>query len=283
MKITCTPKNNCFSYYSKQNISFEAGLTDKMLAEIQQTDVLAISNKLAKKGIPNDFQGNKIIAWGCDKTIQILQHLNTKFGQKLSLPKGIYVEDFKNLNVEDPLILGTCNLNRSELRRHSTEVVPSRTIFFNSIHNWNNINSISDNQYAAKHFSTDFFLYVFLHEFSHVVHEDRLLNKLGGKKLAKILKTLNEEEQLQAYKKKYGTKVEQICDYATNTPLDAIACDLPKVIAPCLDAETLIPTKNPFIGTPYERTYFWQKPQKHVGNKTSLSEILRNFWNGKFD
>lgn len=264
-------------------MSFKAGLTAKMLAELKQVNTLEISDKLIKQGIPSDFRNNKIIAWSCDKTIEIFQQLNKKFGQKLSLPKGFYVEDFTKLNVENQRALSTCNLRPTELIKNSSEPVPSRTIFFNTLHNWDNIDSISDINYANRCFSTDSFLYVFLHEFSHVVHEDRLLNKLGGKKLSKELEKLNNEEQLQAYRRKYGARVEQICNYAMNTPLDAIACDLPRVIAPCLEAETLSPTKNPFIGTPYEKLHFWQRTQKNLDNNDSLNEILRNFWNGKFD
>lgn len=259
---------------------FKSGLTPKMIQEIQQTDSLEISKRLAKKGIPTDFSGNKVIAWCCDKTVEILQQINKQFEQKLALPKGIYVEDFRNLNVEDPCALATCNLWFSELRKNSTEAVPSRTLFFNSIHNWDNINFISDNQYAVKHFSTGHFLYAFLHEFAHASHEDRLLSRLGGKRLAKTLETLSETEQLQKYRDTYGQSVGQICNYAENTPLDAIACDLPRVIVSALDGETLMPTQNPFIGTPYEELHFWQKTPIDTN---PLHKILRNFWNGNFE
>lgn len=262
------------------NVSYKSGLTPKMLSEIQNADVLAISNRLAKKGIKSDFKSNKIIAWCCVKSVQIIQQLNKTFGQKLSLPKGIYVEDFRDLNIENPDILGTCNLRLSELRKNSTDAVPSRTLFFNSLHNWDNINSISDNQYAAKHFSTDHFLYAFLHEFSHVIHEDRLLNIFGGKKLAKLLEYIHMPEQLNKYRKDYGSVVKQICDYAENTPLDAVACDMSKDIVATLDKDTLMPTKNPFIDTPYEKISFLHK--KAAQQDGSLGKLLQNFWNGNF-
>ena len=250
------------------------------MQEIQRIDALEISARLAKKDVPTDFKGNRVIAWCCDKTVQIFEQLQRKFGQGLALPKGIYVEDFRDLNVEDPNALGTCNLRFSELRKNSTEAVPSRTLFFNSIHDWDDINSISDNQYAAKHFSTDHFLYTFLHEFAHASHEDRLLSKLGGKKLAITLEKLSEDEQLQRYRRAYGQSVRQICDYAENSPLDAVACDMPRIIVRSLDNDTLMPTRNPFIATPYERLHFWQKTPIDAN---PLHKILRNFWNGKFD
>ncbi len=267
-----------------QHISFNAGLTPRLLKEIQQADILDISGKLAKKGVPNDFRDSKIIAWCSDKAIQILQQINERFGQKLSLPKGVYVEDFRNLRTESPSALGTCNLLPTKLKKGSDEIVPSRTIFFNSIHNWDSIDSISDNQYAARHFSTDFFLYPFFHEFAHAIHEDRLLNKFGGKKLVKILKKLNEGEQLKKYRDVYGSSVRQICNYAQNTPLDAVACDMARVISEALDKDTLIPTKNPFIGTAYDKLSFWQRLNipKHPTKEKPLKEILRDFWDGKF-
>lgn len=283
MKITndsVIPKYNI-----RQNITvaFRAGFTKKMQQEVFEINPTKISEKLAKKGIPTDFKENKIIAWSCYKAIEILQQINNNFNQKLSFPKGIYVEDFNNLYVEDRFALGTCNLLFSKLRKDSNEVVPSRTVFFNSIHNWDDIDSISDNQYAAKHFSTDFFLYPFLHEFLHVIHEDRLLNKLGGIKLKKILEKMNEDEQLQNYRKMYGSSVRQICNYAENTPLDAVACDMSRVISGVLDKETLIPTRDPFIDTPYEKQFFWQKKSNSTSNNENLYNILKKIWNGKFD
>lgn len=270
----------------KQKVNFGAGLTPQMIQEIQRADVLQISNRLAKKGIPTDFRDNKVLAWCSDKTVEIFQQLNERFDANLALPKGIYVEDFKKLNVDSQYLLGTCNLRPTFFRKGSNERTPSRTIFFNTMHNWNNINSMSDVNYAEKHFSTDLFLYPFLHEFSHVIHENRLLNKLGGKKLNKMLEDLNEESQIQKYRKLYNERVKQICNYAANTPLDAIACDLPKVIVNSLNKETLMPTKNPFIGTPYEEPSFlkkWLPQKKYSDQDRPLQEILRNFWNGKFD
>lgn len=283
MKITCANQKNNSKKTQKHNVIFEAGLTPKMIQEIQNTDVLEISKRLAKINIPTDFKGNKIIAWCSYKTVQILQQLNRKFRQKLSLPQGIYVENFKNLKMKDPLALGTCNLSFSEFRKDSSERVPSRTVFFNSMYNWNNIDCFSNINYARKNFSTDFFLYPFLHEFSHVSHEDRLLRKFNGVKLAKMLESLNEEEELQKYRNVYGSRVRQICDYASNTPLDAIACDLPRTIVDALDKETLMPTRNPFLNTPYEKLNFWHRIPKYSDKDRPLKEILRNFWNGKFD
>ena len=58
-----------------------------------------------------------------------------------------------------------------------------------------------------------------------------------------------------------------------------------RIIANSLDKETLMPTKNPFINTPYEKFYFWQSKKTPIYQEKdrALNEILRNFWNGKFD
>lgn len=283
MKINFTLNNDYPSNYFKQNISFKAGLTPKMFQEIQHSDVLEISDRLIRKGIPNDFKDNKAIAWISDKTVDVIDQLNKRFGLKFALPKGIYAENFRNLNVDDPYAIGTCNLLPTHLKKGSDEVVPSRIVLFNTVHDWNDIDSISDANYAANHISSDFFLYYPLHEFSHAAHEDRLLNKLGRKKLAQILESLRDQNTIEEYRKIYGDRVIQICDYATNTPLDAVACDIPRELVKSLDRETLMLTKNPFIGTPYEKKYFWQNTPKYSEKDRTLNEILRFFWNGKFD
>ncbi len=54
------------------------------------------------------------------------------FGLKLALPKGIFVEDFKDLNVDNPSMYGFCNLAPTKLKKNSDEITPSRIIFFNS-------------------------------------------------------------------------------------------------------------------------------------------------------
>lgn len=282
--------------HKKNRISFAAGLTSKIMQEIQCTNVVDTSNRLAKKGIPTDFKNNKVIAWCSEKVVDIIQQLNKQYGTKLALPKGIFVEDFTELAIDDSTITGFCNLLPAKFKKNSVEIISAQTIFFNSyksllsnasqgikdLYEWKNLNSIANWKYKTKVSSSPHFLYEFLHEFSHVSHEDRLLNKLGGKKLAKILEAFNETEQLQKYRDKYGQSVHQICNYAENTPLDAVACDMSRIIAGSLDKETLMPTKNPFCGTPYEKLYFWEKNSKNKDKDSKLWNTLRNFWNGKF-
>jgi hypothetical protein len=250
--------------------------------------------------LPTDFKGNKVIAWCCDKTIEIFERLNKRYRTHLSLPKGIFVENFENLNLDSPRKLGFCNLLPTKLKKHSDEIIPSRVIFFNSfetarnqakpnmceVHNWNNLDEIADSLYANNQSGSDFFLDPVMHEFTHSSHEDRLLNRLGGKVLAEEIYKIKDNEQVAKFQKKYGQKLSKICDYASTDPLEAVASDMPRIIESCLDKKTLLPMHNPFVNSPYERLYFWQPKRIRIPIYTDqdrpLQEILRNFWNGKF-
>lgn len=279
------PKKDNSSKPQRQYIVFGAGLTSKMMQEIQETDALEISRKLAKKGIPTDFKDNKVVAWCCDKIMAIFEQLNEKYKLRLTLPAGIYVEDFRLLREQDPNDLGTCNMLPTKLKLYSDDVIQPQTIFFNSLHNWENIDRISDNDFATGISSTPHFLNFGLHEVVHSAHEDRLLDALGAQALAKELDLYKKQGLRARYQQKYGTLVSQICDYAKTDPFEAIACDIPKIIVSVLDKETLMPTKNPFTGTPYENLSFWQRLNKagSSGDINLLNEILRRFWNGEFD
>lgn len=275
------------------NPAFGAGLTPKIMHEIQNTDILEISRKLQQKGIPSDFKGNKIIAWCSNKTVEIFEQLNKKFGMHLALPKGIFVEDFKKLNLETTQMYGFCNFQPTHLHKNSNIITPSRVLFFNSFDgsqnknlwhcNWENINEIADTRYLTRASGTNLFLDIFLHEASHVSHEDRLLKKMGGELLATKIGLIKNDQEIANYQKKYGAEVSRICNYALENQFEAIACDIPRVITSSLDKETLMPTKNPFIGSPYEKLSFWQKAPKYSDNDKPLKEILRSFWNGHFE
>lgn len=285
MKVIFSFQKNNSSTPQKQNVVFGAGLTPKMMQEIQRTDVLEISRKLAQKGIPNDFKDNKVIAWCSNKIIAIFELLNKKYKLKLALPEGIYVEDFKLLKEQDPNALGTCNMLPTKLKTYSDEVIQPRTVFFNNLHNWENIDQIADKDFITGLSSTPHFLNFGLHEVIHSAHEDRLLNILGAKAVVRELDLYKNQGQSVRYQQKYGEQVSQICSYAKTDPFETIACDVPRVITDVLDKETLMPRKNPFIDTPYENLSFWQRFNKTRSseNTNSLSRILQHFWDGKFD
>lgn len=267
---------------NKQKVSFNAGLTREMTREINSIDVKKVSERLAEIGVPTDFKDNKVIAWCCARTIGIKQQLNERFGQKLSLPIQIHVTDFRKLNVDNPdAMYGFCNMARCELIRGSNEIISSRVLFFNSLHNWNNIDSISDSRYSRGLSASDFFLDIFFHDFGHVDHEDHLFDKYDDEiLLAKLQKVLNPEQILQ-YQTKHGSQVSRICKYAKVSPLEAIACDLASRMVNSIDRNKLNLIRNPLAGIPYQEDLsFFQILQIKT---EPLNRLLRNFWNGNFE
>lgn len=280
--------------------SFSAGLTQSIAKEIQSADPILISEKLLKKGVSTNFDNNQTIAWCCNKVIEIVEHINKKYKMNFALPKGIFVKDFENLNIDDTKTKAFCNLRPFELYKSSEEVVPSRTIFFNNfetfkqdllpenrfLYDWKNIDEISDLTYEIKHSPTNFFLDTFFHEFAHSIHETRLIKKLGVNKLSKQLDFVETIENTQAYRQKYGDKVKQICDYALKDQLEAVACGMSKTITESLDRNKIQPNKHPFIDKAFEKQFFWQPKRIRIpiysDKERPLTEIIRNFWNGNF-
>ena len=54
------------------SISFKAGLTPKIMKDIQAVNPTEISQYLSNKEIVTNFQDNKIIAWCCAKVVEII-------------------------------------------------------------------------------------------------------------------------------------------------------------------------------------------------------------------
>lgn len=280
MNVVFSFQKNNSSKPQTQNIAFEAGLTPKMMQEIQHADILEISKKLEAKGIPNDFQGNQMIAWCCAKTVEIFEQFNEKYGVNLSLPKAMFAYNLNELNTDTPHAYGICNLLQNNLIKNLNQKIPSRVIFINTEHNWDNIDTIADRRFARGEIGTDFFLYPMLHECVHAAHEDYLLSHFDGEALAKKIISATKPWKRFVYRIKYGDRISQICKNAMADPLEAIACDMPVRLIDALDKETLSPIKNPFANTPYEKGTI---SQEHSCRQRPLDEILRNFWNGKFD
>ena len=121
-----------------------------------------------------------------------------------------------------------------------------------------------------------------MHEFSHVVHEDKLFQEMDGEALLGKFEFAQDKVNIKNFQRKYGRKVSRICTYATKDPLETISCDLSSRIAQSIDRVTLLPTKNPFAKLPYKEgdLSLYQKLQMKF---SPLNKILRNFWNGKFN
>lgn len=97
------------------SISFQAGLTKQIRSEIASSNVKQISDYISKNGIPNDFKENKLIAWCSLKCLEIIKTLNKEYNLRLGLPKGIFVEDFKLLNVSNQQSAGITNFAPCQL------------------------------------------------------------------------------------------------------------------------------------------------------------------------
>lgn len=272
------------NYSQKKQLNFKAGLTLSMLQEINSTDVKLISKELKQKDIDSDFKENKIIAWCSRKSVEIFEHINKNYNSNLLLPKGIFVENFSELNVK-PTLIGFCNFTRSLLKKTSKEASEPATIFFNSNHEWNSINEIADLNYKNHMFATNIFLHDILHEFSHVAHEGQLLNRFSVSQFINKLDFIQQNEvYLKNYRNKYKAQLKTICDYSLINPLEAIACDFTRTIANSLNKEALLPAKDPFYKTSYGKLPFFNKLFNTAPSlDADKSKILKRFWNGDFN
>ncbi len=273
-------KNNKINY----TISFQRGLTPQIAKQIEQADIVEISRQIKKMNIDCDFKDNKVISWSCAKIIEIIETLNKTFNQKFALPKAIYVDDFARLNIDYSInssetIYGLCNLTPTKLLKDTDTIIPSRVLFFNQDCPWQYIDWLSDIRFQNGETSSNFFLYTFLHDFSHSAHEDRILKRYGAKKAGEILRLATSVEFLKEYRTKFAKKVSSISQYALENPLEAVADDTSRLICDSLD-ENLILTRNPFINSPYANfiDYHLSRISKH----STKDKMLRNFWNGRF-
>lgn len=269
------------------NITFKAGLTKSMQREINNCDTSKITNLFFKRGINNNLRNNKFIAWASFKCIEIIECLNKKYKLNLCLPKGIFVEDFQRLNIENREAIAFTNFAPARLYMDSDRVIPDKTIFFNEFKEqnyskgnktWENFDKIADINFEIGLASTDFYLETFLHEFFHVIHENNLMGKLSPDTLIKTLQEILSPAYLKAFQLKYKHEFDYICKYAATGPLETIACDLSKRCIENLNKNILLPEKNFIINSPYSQNTF-------ISFIYSLNKDhkLKNFWNGKFN
>ena len=274
--------------FNRNNLpSFNGGLSRKVASEIKNTNVANVSQKLLESNVITDFDNNKTVAWCCKKVVEIINELNQKYKLNLSLPKGIFVENFDNLNVRDKSMYAFCNMQPTILLKDSDTFVPSRTLFFNSFNgdsflknrdffNWENIDEIADFKFANKTAPTDYFLDIFFHEFAHVIHENHLINTLGGETVAQKLQQIEDLQGLGVYKAKYGKELSKICNSATINPLEAISCDISRRLSNKIDKNKLKYKTNPLKMSPYNNYYC-------ESFNSDLDNILRKFWKGRFE
>lgn len=273
------------------SIKFQAGLTTQMKLDIVRSDVKKIESEFHKHGMVADFKNNRIVAWCSLKCLEIIKELNRRFGLNLGLPTGVCVEDFSKLHLKHQEACGACNVMPTKLYKNFDVIVPQKAIFFNeyaqenfpggNMH-WNHIDELTTLSKKQEFSPSDFFLEPFLHEFMHVVHEEHLLNKLGSNNLVERLVVADLKENRTKFDNKYYQILyKNCCYYATSSPMEAIACDLTSRVINCLDKNTIKPTSNFVVKSPYREFTFKEKllaPFK----ESEYDRIIKRFWDGNF-
>lgn len=273
------------------SISFQAGLTKQIRSEIASSNVKQISDYISKNGIPNDFKENKLIAWCSLKCLEIIKTLNKEYNLRLGLPKGIFVEDFKSLNISNQQSAGVTNFAPCQLHLKNKTIFPEKTIFFNEFKGfnysggneyWDRIDLTADANFDDKISATDFFMEIFFHEFAHAIHEENLIKKLGGEKTVKAVKKSLRSDYTQHFRAKNKNLLNTICEYASLNPFEAVACDLSKRFIENVNKNKLTIEQNFISKSPYRKHHFFLLPFTDT-ETNPLSHLLRKCWNGKFE
>lgn len=267
------------------NINFQAGLTKNMRQEIEHTDTKKVSDYFFKNNIETDFKNNKTLAWASLKVFDIIKKLNTQFNLNLGIPKQILVEDFNILRLPQKHAFGIMNFAPTKLYTNKDIIIPEKTVVFNEFKDynhssgnkiWDKIDEIGDFGYEHKISSTDFFLETIFHEFAHAIHEENLINTLGGNKLTDLLEKTFDPNFISRFQKKYKNHFNNICKYANSNWLETIACDLSKRTMTNINKDNLTPTFDFIKNSPYRKINFLQALKTERQDKE-----LHKFWNGK--
>lgn len=273
--------------FSSNKATFRAGLTNQIKNEINSCDVRKISHELRNFYIESDFKGNKVIAWCALQCTKLITEINNRYGLNLALPRGIFVEDFSQLNVNNQDAFGFMNFAPTFLHSDKKIITSEKTIFFNEFKDmnykggnkiWEQADEIADMNFENKGATTDFFLETFLHEFAHVMHEGNMQTKIhNGADLVKIIISMI-KSQNPIFQKLQPEISEKICQYAITNQLEMTACDLTKRVLDNTSRETLQPIGNFTRNSPYKVKNIF-KEIFILNNK--FNELLQNTWNGK--
>ncbi len=264
-------------YLSKNKVSFGAGWNAKVANKIKKCDIKQVVKKMQALGIEEvDFHGNKELAWCCYRVAKIFNKLNKKYKLNLGLPRAILVEDFSKLKTTKQTAHSFCNMYPVYLIEGSDKVVKERTLLFNSfskqlehtpehekwLYQWKNIDAISEDLYKNGALSSNHFLNLIIHEFSHAAHDKHLLKKhrVDGnhpKRAEKFLAKLRKQTSLEycvEFARKFGDALSEICTYATFDQFEAIAYDMAQMIDRTMDSTKFYPTQNPFKSSSYPKS-----------------------------
>jgi hypothetical protein len=264
---------------NSKTLNFKAGLTSQMKKDIATCDPNKISYYLNRYSIQSDFKNDKTVAWCVLKCHELLKIFNKQFNLSLGFPKGIFVEDFNKLNIIKQGILGFTNFAPTKLYLNNDSITQEKTIFFDKL-NWEKIDEISDENYKFGITTTDFFLETFLHEFAHVIHEDNLLNKKSGSNVIAFLQKMLNPQYIKIFQNKYESILKSICNYASENPLETVACDLSKRILNDIDKNTLKPQNDFMYSSPYKNFSILKKICMIYDKKQKESLLLNEIWTG---
>ena len=264
---------------SNSQVSFRAGLTKNIQAEINSCNVKKISKELAKANIKADFRGNKVVAWCCFKCFEIFKKLG------LSLPDEIFVEDFKKLNGKKPETIAFNEVDSCITGKKNEFITLKKSIFFdeyaraNYLGGWETIDSLSDEQFALGSIPTDNFLSIFLHEFARVSHEQNLVDTIGVFPAYNFDVKINNSEFRNFFKERYYDLFVELSEYALYSPKETLANDLSKRIVKNLD-DKLELTNNFIDKSPYKKMTSLEKVFGFYSQKT-VDNVIRRIWYGK--
>lgn len=266
-------------YSSSKSLNFKAGLTSQMRKEIAGCDPNKVSYYLSRNSIQSNFNNDKTVAWCVLKCLELLKIFNKKFNLNLGFPKGIFVEDFNKLNIENQNALGFINFAPTKLYLNNDTIISEKAIFFNRL-NWDNIDKISDENYEFGFTTTDFFLETFLHEFSHVIHEDNLLNKKNGRDVIIFIQKMLNPKFIKDFQTKYKIFLDSKCLYASENPLETVACDISNRILNNIDKNALTPKNDFTLLSPYKNISLFQKFIMSCNKKQEKNLLLNKIWQG---
>ena len=264
---------------NSKTLNFKAGLTSQMKKDIATCDPNKISYYLNRHSIQSDFKNDKTVAWCVLKCYELLKNFNKQFNLNLGFPKGIFVEDFNKLNIIEQGTLGFTNFAPTKLYLKNDSITQEKTIFFDML-NWEKIDEISDENFKFKITTTDFFLETFLHEFTHVIHEDNLLNKKNGSNVIAFLQKMLNPQFIKTFRIKYESILKSMCNYASENPLETVACDLSKRILNSTDKNTLKPQSDFMHSSPYQNFSIIKRFCMLYDKKHEDSSLLNKIWIG---
>ena len=264
---------------NSKTLNFKAGLTTQIKKDIATCDPYKISYYLNRHSIQSDFKNDKTVAWCVLKCYELLKIFNQQFNLNLGFPKGIFVEDFNKLNIIEHRILGFTNFAPSKLYLNNDSITQEKTIFFDKL-NWENIDEISDENFKFGITTTDFFLETFLHEFTHVIHENNLLDQKSGSSVIAFLQKMLNPKFIEKFQIKYESVLKSMCNYASENPLETVACDLSKRILNSIDKSTLKPRNDFLHSSPYQNFSIIKKICMLYDKKQEKNLILNKIWLG---